>query len=207
MSALRVEFTKYFNKPKICTRYFLHSSPHPPSSLCSLSCVSLSWRRLYLLALWVDSSKAYKILLCPATSFQFPAGQAHSGKHTHCRTPTHTHIHSPAYIFIACLQGNLKNATHQNLASLSFSLTLPHLSLSLSLSPSLPLTLVCCHRSTAAAMAFLCKTTVCCQQHNGTRNTLSQSRQQGRQKGRQAGPNFPGSSLQLKQGGVGEWGR
>lgn len=134
MSALRVEFTKYFNKPKICTRYFLRSSPHPPSSLCSLSSVFLSWRRLYLLALWVDSSKAYKILLCPATSFQFPAGQAHSGKHTHCRTPTHTHIHSPAYIFIACLQGNLKNATHQNLASLLHS----HIcrSLSLSLSPS-----------------------------------------------------------------------
>lgn len=197
MTELRVEFTKYFNKPKFalvtsCACFFSLFILHP-LFLHSPFSLSLPWLRLYLPALWVDLSKAYKILLCPATSFQFPAGQAHSDTHTfaytHIHTPTHTR--SSAYIFIACLQGNLKNATHQNLASLSFSLSR---SLSLSLSLSFPLTLVSCHRSTATAMAFLCKTTVCCQQHNGTRNTLSQCRQAARQEGGRAGPNFPGSS-------------
>lgn len=125
--------------------------------------------------------------------------------HTHCRTPTHTHTLACVHIYCV-FTGKFKKC---NTPKLGFALFLSYTptSVALSLSPSLPLTLVCCHRSTAAAMAFLCKTTVCCQQHNGTRNTLSQSRQQGRQEGRQAGPNFPGSSLQLKQGGVGEWGR
>lgn len=170
MSELRVEFTKYFNKPK-----FAPASLH--SLFFTLLFLSLPWLRLYLPALWVDLSKAYKILLCPATSFQFPAGQAHSDTHTH------THTYTLLCVHIYCMfTGKFKKC---NTPKLGFA---PFLSFPLSffsLSVSFPLTLVCCHRLTATAMAFLCKTTVCCQQHNGTRNTLSQCWREGRKAGGQ----------------------
>lgn len=123
-------------------------------------------------------------------------------------TLIHRHTHTQTYtlvcVHIYCMfTGKFKKC---NTPKLGFALISLSRSLSLSLSLSFPLTLVSCHRSTATAMAFLCKTTVCCQQHNGTRNTLSQCRQAGRQEGGRAGPNFPGSSWQLKQSGSGERG-
>lgn len=153
----------------------------PSFSTLSFLSLSLPWLRLYLPALWVDLSKAYKILLCPATSFQFPAGQAHSDTHTFAYT--HTHTYTLVCVHIYCMfTGKFKKCNTPKLGFALFSLSR---SLSLSLSLSFPLTLVSCHRSTATAMAFLCKTTVCCQQHNGTRNTLSQCRQAGRKGGGQ----------------------
>lgn len=138
------------------------------------------------------------------SSYKLPVSSWSSTlRHTHFCIHTHTHTYTLVCVHIYCMfTGKFKKCNTPKLGSLSSLIPAPFLSLSL----SFPLTLVSCHRSTATAMAFLCKTTVCCQQHNGTRNTLSQCRQAGRQEGGRAGPNFPGSSWQLKQRRSGEKG-
>lgn len=111
---------------------------------------------------------------------------------------THTHTRSSAYIFIACLQGNLKNATHQNLASLPFSLS-RSLSLSVRLFPS-----------NARLLSSLdCNCNGIFMQNNCLLSTAQRDTEHaqpvlaGRKEGRQPGPNFPGFSWQLKQRGSG----
>lgn len=91
---------------------------------------------------------------------------------------THTHTTNVAHIYCVFTDKFfLKMQRASFLVSLSLSLfvALAAHSGCLSLSGA---SFRCCHRLTAAAMAFLCKTTVCCQQHS--RQQPERERERGR---------------------------